>query len=235
MRTRLPWPWRVVSGLGLLAVIAGMWWWGFDFGQIFGGFNRKIVDAKFTSLETESAQLRAEVTELRARTSRLESELAMAHGSQKVLSYQAMELQNENSQLKEDLSFLQNLLADSKKPAAGVSIQRLAAARRHGDEFQFSMLVVRGGGSNADFHGSLKLQAMLFEPATDGAAFKPVTLTLPDEQPDTAGALELKFKYYQRVEGSFRVPPGATLRSLTARAFEDGQSKPQATQNLNFQ
>jgi hypothetical protein len=36
---------------------------------------------------------------------------------------------------------------------------------------------------------------------------KSLSLALPDEQPDVAGALELKFKYYQRVEGSFRAPP----------------------------
>ena len=28
-----------------LAIVAGMWWWGFDFGQIFGGFNRKEIEA----------------------------------------------------------------------------------------------------------------------------------------------------------------------------------------------
>jgi hypothetical protein len=39
-------PRRVVSSL---AIIAGMWWWGFDFGQIFGGFNRKEVEARLNS------------------------------------------------------------------------------------------------------------------------------------------------------------------------------------------
>ncbi|MND01596.1 hypothetical protein D3C83_206460 [compost metagenome] len=57
---------------------------------------------------------------------------------------------------------------------------------------------------------------------------------LPDEQPLTAPALKLKFKYYQRVEGSFRVPPGAAVRSVTARAFEAGQPGPRATRTLNL-
>ena len=97
------------------------------------------------------------------------------------------------------------------------------------------MLLVRGGSTAAVFEGNLKLQATLVLPAVDaGATLQPVTLVLPDEQPDVARALALKFKYYQRVEGAFRVPPGAVLRSLTARAYESGQMKPQATQNLNF-
>ena len=234
VRTHLSWRWRAVVGLVLIAVVGGMWWWGFDFGQILGGFNRKELDTKLTSLEAEASHLRAETAQLRARSSLLESELAMAQGAQATLSKQTMELQNENSQLKEELGFLQSLVADSNKQV-GVSILRLAAEQDHDNVFRFRMLVVRGGSTSEAFEGKLKLEAMLLSSTGDaGAPARPVLLALPDEQPDIAGALELKFKYYQRVEGSFRVPPGAKLRSLTARAFEAGQSKPRATQNLNF-
>jgi N-acetyl-gamma-glutamylphosphate reductase len=47
VRTHLPW-WGRSALLGaLLLVIAGMWWWGFDFGQIFGGFHRKQVEERY--------------------------------------------------------------------------------------------------------------------------------------------------------------------------------------------
>jgi ribosomal protein S13 len=234
VRTRLSWRWRTVIGVALVAVVAGMWWWGFDFGQIFGDFNRKEQNAKLMSLEVEANQLRVETARLRARSSLLESELAIAQGSQTALSKQVMELQIENSQLKDELAFLQSLVADSNKQL-GLSIQRLAAVRDHDDMFHFSMLVVRGGSTSTNFEGNLKLQAAIFQPAIEaGTPARSTALALPDEQPDVASALELKFKYYQRVEGSFRVPPGAVLRSLTARAFEAGQAKPRATQNLNF-
>ena len=234
VRTRLSWRWRAVVGLALVGLVGGMWWWGFDFGQIFGDFNRKEQNAKLMSLEAEASQLRIETAQLRAKSSLLESELAIAQGSQTTLSKQLMELQIESSQLKDELAFLQSLVADSNKEV-GLSIQRLAAVRDHDDVFHFSMLVVRGGNTSADFEGNLKLQVALFQPAIDsGVSAKSMALALPDEQPDVANALALKFKYYQRVEGSFRVPPGAVLRSLTARAFEMGQAKPRATQNLNF-
>ncbi len=57
-------------------------------------------------------------------------------------------------------------------------------------------------------------------------------MTLPDDQPESAATLNLKFKYYQRVEGTIRVPPGAQVRSVTVRAFETGQATPRATQTL---
>jgi hypothetical protein len=232
VRTRLPWPWRVAVGVLVLLAVAGIWRWGFDRGEIFGDRARQELATQALSLQEEAKELRAQTAHAKARSSLLESELAMMNGSQASLARQVKELQTENSQLKEELGFLQRLVADSDKKV-GLSIQRLAANRDH-DVLHFSMLVVRGGATG-DFEGNVKLQAALYQPATDAATpAQSIALIVPDEQPDLASALKLKFKYYQRVEGSFRIPPGAMLRSLTARAFESGQSKPMATQNLNF-
>lgn len=231
VRSRLPWPWRAGVGLALVAVIGGMWWWGFDFGQIFGGFNRKEVETKIAALEAENARLRADVGELRRKNTEQESDLAMTKGTQATLSKQALELQNENSQIKEDLVFLQRLVADSTKQV-GLSIQRLVVERQRDDAWRYSLLVARGGNPKNEFDGALTLQVAVQPATVGGAAPRPVILTLPDEQPDAAAALKLRFKYYQRVEGTIRVPPGAQLRSVTARAFEAGQANPRATRTL---
>jgi hypothetical protein len=233
VRTHLSWPWRAGLVATLVAIVAGMWWWGFDFGQSLGGTNRRETEARIASLETEAAQLRTETAQLRAKTARLESELAMREGVQTTLSKQAAELQNENSQLKEELVFLQKLVADSNKQV-GLSIQRLAVQRVRDDLFRYSMLVVRGGNPTAGFEGSLALQVTIQPAATADGLGRPIVLSLPDEQPDLAAPLKLNFKYYQRVEGTFRVSPGAQLRSLTAHAFEAGQANPRATRSLSF-
>ena len=234
VRSRLPWPWRVVAGLVVLAVVTGMWWWGYDFGQIFSGLDRSEIRDRMAMLESGNDALRNENAQLRARNMQLESELVITAGAQAALSKQAIELQNENSQIKEELAFLQKLVADSNKQV-GLSIQRLAVERVRDDRFRYSMLVVRGGNPAAEFAGKLGLQVTLQPPAAaDGGNGRPVVLSLPEDQPDLGAPLKLNFKYDQRVEGSFRVSPGAELRSLTARAFEDGQANPRATRSLNF-
>ena len=233
VRTHLSWPWRAALVATLVVIVAGMWWWGFDFGQILGGMNRRETEARIASLETEAAQLRTDAAQLRAKTSRLESELAMREGAQTALSKQAAELQSENSQLKEDLVFLQKLVADSNKQV-GLSIQRLAVERVRDDLYRYSMLVVRGGNPAAEFDGNLVMQVTVQPAAAGGGLARPVVLSLPDEQPDLAAPLKLNFKYYQRVEGTFRVSPGAQVRSVMARAYEDGQANPRATRSLNI-
>jgi hypothetical protein len=233
VRTQLSWRWRAVVGTMLVATVGAMWWWGFDFGQILGGLSRRETAEKLLALETESARLRTEVAQLRDKSSRLETELAMRDGAQATLSKQAADLQNENTQIKEELVFLQRLIADSNKQV-GLSIQRLAVERVRDDLFRYSMLVVRGGKQEADFQGSLALQVGIQPPPAGGGLPRPTVLSLPDDEPDLAAPLKLRFKYYQRVEGTFRVPAGAQVRSLTARAFEDGHGNPRATRSLNF-
>ncbi len=229
VRTHLPWPWRAVLLLTLLGIIGGMWWWGFDFGQIFSGFNRKEIEARIATLEADASTATREAVELRAHNTRLESELAIAQGAQATLGKQANELAQENAQIKEELAFLQALVADTSKQP-GLAIQRFNVERDHGDVWRYSMLVVRGGSPKDDYKGRLALQVAL-APAAPGTRS---TLALPEDQPEAEAPLRLRFKYYQRVEGSFRVPPGAQVKAVSARAYEEGQTAPKTTRTLTL-
>jgi hypothetical protein len=233
VRTHLPWWGRGTLLVVLLAIIGGMWWWGFDFGQIFGGFNRKEVETRMTQLEADAARFRTEAGELRARNSTLESELAMTSGKQEALSRQVIETTGENAQLKEELAFLQKLVSDSSK-TVGLQIQRLDVEPDGEDTWRYSVLVVRGGSPKDEFLGNVVLRATLVAgPGTADPAGQKI-LQIPEDDPDSGPALSLKFKYYQRVEGRFRVPHGSRLVAVAVRAYETGQSMPRATRSLSL-
>ena len=144
VRSRLPWPWRVVLGIVLIAVVGGMWWWGFDFGQFFGGVTRREIEARMAALEAGNVELRTENARLRSKTLQQETELAMASGKEATLYQQALELSAENAQIKEELAFLQQLVADANKQA-GLSIQRLTVDRESDAGWRYQVLIVRGG------------------------------------------------------------------------------------------
>src|SRR5262249_45973738 len=163
-------------------------WWGFDFGRFFAGFNRGAVEEQQAKLEAELVTAREENAKLRAKSAELESDLNMTRGAQATLSRQALDLQNENTQMKEELAFLQALSSPSSKPGT-FAIQRLSAERERDGVYRFSLLVVRGGKPTDDFSGQLALSASLV------SAGHASTLTLPDDQPETAPALKLQFKY----------------------------------------
>ena len=178
----------------------------------------------------DADRLQQEALGLRLANSALESELAMTRGAQAALTRQVAELTQEAQQAKEELAFLQKLVADSSKQV-GVSIPRLVVERSGDDAWHYSVLVVRGGTPHDDFQGHLALAATLAPPPDDAGA-RETTLLLPDDQPDLSPALKLRFKYYQRIEGILRVPAGTQVRSLTVRAYENGAAAPRATRTL---
>jgi hypothetical protein len=157
----------------------------------------------------------------------------MTRGMQAALSKQVAELSQDNQQTKEELAFLQKLLADSSKQV-GISIPRLVVERGNDEGWHYSVLVVRGGTPRDDFEGHLALAATVSPNPDASPAGRLTTMTLPDDQPDSAGTLKLRFKYYQRVEGVLRIPAGAQVRSLTVRAYEAGASAPRATRTLEL-
>jgi hypothetical protein len=231
VRTRLSWPWRLALG-ALGVAIAGGAWWGFDRGRAFGGFDRNEIEAQIASLDARAARLEREATEWRTRATQAESDLAMTKAALATLSKQARDQQAEATQHKEEIAFLRSLVADSGRQP-GVQIERVSIEPEAQGRWRYSLLVVRGGTARGDFRGRLALSVALGAEQRDDAA-QPASLTLPDDQPDQAAALELRFKYYQRVEGSFRVPAGTTPRALTVRAFEAGSPVPKATRNATI-
>jgi hypothetical protein len=112
-----------------------------------------------------------------------------------------------------------------------VTIPRLTVERQDDDTWRYGLLVVRGGAPGEDYRGTVVLQATVVPVDPNQSAVR--TLTLPEDQPDATAALKLKFKYYQRIEGTLRVPAGGRVTALTARVYEDGSTTPRATRTLS--
>ena len=233
VRTQLGWPWKVAIAIAFFVVVAGMWWWGFDFGQFLGGFNRREHEDRIATLLADTATAQREAVELRVRNTQLESEIAMMRGAQATLHKQQGELLHENAQLKDELAFFRQFFADATK-TPGVTVQRVAVDAASGPVARYSVLLVRGGSTRSDFEGQLALQADLVPAGDSARGLLPVTLSLPADAPESAATMKLKFKYYQRVEGTLAIPAAYSLRTLTARVYESGVASPRSTRTLTL-
>ncbi len=231
VRTNLAWPWKAGVIVAVVAAFAGMGWWGFDFGQLLGGFDQRENEQRIATLAADTATAQREATQLRAMNNQVESDAAMMRGVQAALKKQQAEVLQENAQLKDELAFFQQFFADSTK-APGVGVQRIALDGNGSDVARYSVLVVRGGSARIDFDGHLTLEAELAPTDNGGSQGKSLSVSLPGEDLQAALPLKLKFKYYQRVEGTLRIPPGYVVRTLTARAYESGSALPRATRTL---
>jgi len=59
-------------------------------------------------------------------------------------------------------------------------------------------------------------------------------IIVPDQASASDSAYRLQFKYFQRVEGTFRVPPKAKVLSVQARVLEQGSDQARASQSFSL-
>ena len=57
---------------------------------------------------------------------------------------------------------------------------------------------------------------------------------LPGARRTPARPFRLAFKYFRRVEGTFRVNPKAKVESVQVRVYETGSSQPRATHTVSL-
>ncbi len=230
LSVRTHWSWRVKATIStiLLAVFGWLYYTGFDAGRLFAGFNVGKVEQERAKMVAEIETLRLENERFKKERIDLTNAAQMAQGAKDVLSKQLKDLQEENTRLKEETSFFEKLLGKNVAGKNGLAIQRLQAERETGDVYRFRALVVQGTAEN-QFKGRMQLTAQLIGPND-----RRITINLPEEQAELQPALALDFKAYQRVEGTFKVPPNAQLKTLSARVTPAGSKEAKAQQSLQL-
>jgi hypothetical protein len=89
------------------------------------------------------------------------------------------------------------------------------------------MLLVQSGQRVKDFQGRLQFALDIQE---DG---RKLVMIVPPEGGGDGQDYLLNFKYFRRVEGSFKLPPGSVLKGIQVRIFENGSRTPKLTQSLS--
>ncbi|MGL5005364.1 MAG: DUF6776 family protein [Casimicrobium sp.] len=230
LRVRTQWSWKAKATISaiLLAAFGWLYYSGFDAGRLFAGFNVGKVEEERKKMSSELETLRAENDKFRKERIELANTAQMAEGAKDALSKQLRTLQEENTRLKEETSFFEKLLGKNAAGKNGLAIQRLQAERETPELYRFRALIVQGTAEN-QFKGKMHLTAQLV-----GANDRRITINLPEEQAELQPVLALDFKAYQRVEGTFKVPAGAQLKTLNVRIMQPNSKEPKAQQSLQL-
>jgi hypothetical protein len=227
VQTHVAWYWRWLGMLVFLSLALALGAWMYDAGRRFAGFDRSELQNEVTRLRESMSRLESEAARLRAIANASESRLKIEQTAQSQLASQVKTLEDENNSLKEDLAFFENVVPPERR-GEKVSIQRFKVERDVlPGEFRFRLLVLQGGKLDREFHGSLQL---VVEMQQDG---RDATMVIPDSS-DASATYKLNFKYFRRIEGTFRVPAGAKVRTIQARILENGSGEARASQNVNL-
>ncbi len=227
IQTQVPWYWRWSLGLAGLGAVAAIAWVSFDFGRGLGGYHSGQASAEHARLAGELGRLQEENHELRDRLAVAERQMQIEQSTHGNLAGQIQALSDENALLKEDLAFFQTLMSSGGGGAgAGITINRFRVrADSLPGEYRYQLLVVQARTRGKEFQGRLQLIVDLLK---DG---EQQVLTLP-AQGEGRDDYALSFKFYQRVEGGFRVPDSAKVTRVQVRVLEDGVEQPRSSQTV---
>ena len=225
VRTQLAWYWRWLGLLVSAAIVLAIAAWMYDAGRRFAGFDRSELEQERNDLRASVSRLEEELASVRAVANAGESRVKVEQSAQAQLAKQAQALEEENRRLKEDLAFFENLAPAGDR----LSINRFTVQPDVlPGEYRYRLLVMGGGRRERPFQGSLQLVLKL-QGAGQGSM-----IVLPGAASADADSFRLNFKYFQRVEGTFRVPGAGRLQSVQVRVLETGASQARATQSVDL-
>ena len=227
IRSQQAWYWRWLLNILMMATVGGIVWWLVENSYRITGFNRDEAKHQITTLGEENLLLKRDLDGVRNVLAERERQLAIERAAQSELARSVTQLQDENATLKEDLGFLRNIMSSGTTPE-GIGMANLKVEPDgRPNEYRYRMLLTQGGQRKQDFKGRVQLQARV---AHQGAF---ATITYPDGA-SSDGTADVEFRFYQKVEGRFRIPEGALLKSVDVRilAQPGGQVKLSRTINL---
>lgn len=219
------WYWRWLGLVLIASVSLAVAAWIFNAGLRFAGFDRREVEQELKKLSETTKGLEEELVRLRGIANASESRLKIEQAAQSQLVAQAKALEAENARLKEDLGFFENLVPTGER----LSIHRLKIERDAlPGEYRYRLLILQGGKRDRPFQGSLQLLVSVQQGNRNDM------MVFPGEKEPGAAGFRLNFRYFFRAEGTFRVPPAASVRSVQVRVLENGVEQARATQSVNL-
>jgi len=211
----------------VITMLIALAWWMYDSGRKFAGFDSGLAERELARQAELNARLQTENAALRQEVAASERQLQIERSTYGDLAKQVKDLSDENTSLKEDLAFFQSLLSAGSKEAVSIYRFNVEPDSLPG-EYRYRLLLLQMGPRQKEFQGKLQFVVDVLQNGQKSV------MTIPERNQGDLEAYNINFKYYQRVEGSFRVESGAVATSVQVRVFENGANDAKLTQTVNL-
>ena len=228
IQTHIPWYWRWAGFAVMLGIAGAAAGWIYDAGRRYAGFDRSEVVTEMNGIKAQLASAQAELARLRAIANAADSKVSIERTAQQKLAQQVRSLEQENARLREELATFEQMLTSEERHTQTLAIYRFKVEPDVlPGEYRYRLLLLTPTDRRGrDFNGRLELVVSLQEGGHSAM------MSFPEPGDAAAASFRLAFKYFRRVEGTFRVNPKAKVESVQARVYENGVSQPRATHSV---
>lgn len=219
IRTHLPWYWRALSIVVLSGVSLALAGWIYDAGQRFAGFHQGASEHEIAGMRERIAEMEVELERTRKVANASESRLRIESTSQGQLSLQIKTLEEENTRLKSDLATFESL-AGGQAGDSGLAISRLQILPAGGGQYRYRLLLAQTGDKKEkEFNGTIQLTV------TVQRGDETAIIQIPASGDPAASQYQVSFRYFRRLEGTFKLAAEGRIQRVEARLIQDGVVK----------
>jgi len=230
IQTQIPWYWRWIGIAVLFGIAAAAASWIYDAGRRFAGFDRREVLQELQRVQGELDAARAELERLRAIANAADSRVSIERTAQQKLAQQVRALEQENVRVRQELAMVEQMLTSEERHTQTLAIYQFKVEPDVlPGEYRYRLLLLTPTDRRGrDFNGRLELVVNLQEGGHNAM------MSFPEPGDAGAAAFRLAFKYFRRIEGTFRVSPKAKVESVQVRVYEAGSNQPKATHSVSL-
>lgn len=200
-----------IVGLGLLAFLATAFA-VYKHGLSMAGFDRSAYSENERRLIDRIASLRSENQALRESLARAQLAVEMHRTSYDALNRTLKSSAKDMLKLREELDFYRNIISPANK-VGGLKIQRLDISRAAGSrQYRYKLVLIQALKHDRNVGGQVR-----FELNGDRTG-EPLRLLFPQGE----RRISVNFKYFQDVEGSWRLPVDFKPKAITVHVSTAG-------------
>ncbi|MEQ1814558.1 MAG: DUF6776 family protein [Candidatus Nitrotoga sp.] len=244
VKPQAPWYMKVVWALLFLLALGGVGWWSYISGLESAGFNREQAEIELAQRREQAEMHLAEIAQLSSKVASFERQVQMEQATNVELMAQVKSANEENVHLNEDLTLFQTLTVPGTRDGK-LTIQYFKVERDTlPDEYRYRLFLVQGGQKRMPaFRGKFQLLVNIRQGDDKSVLIFPQeNLPAADEEkkvndaghPSDNTVYQLDFKYYKRIERSFRIEPESTIESVEVRIYEQGANEPKIKRSVTL-
>lgn len=201
----------IMSLLGVLFLIILSLWFVYERGRVAGGYDSIAAVERVEELEQTLAQLQKEMADLQTNNTALERNNHIEKDANRQVKETIVKLQDEILRLNEEVTFYRSIVSPEKSKRR-LFVQDLQFVRKSANEYDYKITVTQRGNNTRVVRGIMEIDF-------DGQqAGKPQTIKMEKLITSSESKkFKLGFKYFQRFQGTVKIPEGFTPSTLRVR------------------
>jgi len=198
----------VMSAVGVLFLVGLSLWFAFERGRVAGGYDSMAAVERVEELEQNLTQLQNEMAKLQTNNTALERNNHIEKDANRQVKETIVKLQDEILRLNEEVTFYRSIVSPEKSKRR-LFVQDLQFSKKSTNEYNYKITVTQRGNNTRVVRGTMRI---VFEGLKAG---QPQTIKM-EKMIISADNRKFKlgFKYFQRFQGTVKIPEGFTPSTL---------------------